>query len=80
MAVFWLSVAGPGVRTGVSLVALPAGGHGQTWTRDPDKMPVDWLTPVRREGDGAACPRCGLTLRRKLFGKRAAFFCSACQK
>jgi len=47
---------------------------------DPDKMPVDWLTPVRREGDGAACPRCGLTLRRKLFGKRAAFFCSACQK
>jgi len=47
---------------------------------DPDKMPVDWLTPVRREGEGAACPRCGLTLRRKLFGKRAAFFCSACQK
>ena len=40
MAVFWLSVAGPGVRTGVSLVALPAGVHGQTWTRDPDKMPT----------------------------------------
>ena len=40
MAVFWLSVAGPGVRTGVSLVALLAGGHGQTWTRDPDKMPA----------------------------------------
>lgn len=47
---------------------------------DPDKMPNDWLTPVRREGEGAACPKCGLTLRRKLFGKRAAFFCSACQK
>jgi formamidopyrimidine-DNA glycosylase len=47
---------------------------------DPDKMPIDWLTPVRREGEGAACPKCGLTLRRKLFGKRAAFFCSACQK
>jgi formamidopyrimidine-DNA glycosylase len=47
---------------------------------DPDKMPLDWLTPVRREGEGAACPKCGLTLRRKLFGKRAAFFCSACQK
>jgi len=40
MAVFWLSMAGPGVRTGVSLVALLAGGHGQTWTRDPDKMPA----------------------------------------
>jgi len=25
---------------GVSLVALPAGVHGQTWTRDPDKMPT----------------------------------------
>ena len=47
---------------------------------DPDKMPFDLLTPVRREGEAAACPKCGLTLRRKLFGKRAAFFCSACQK
>ena len=42
MAVFcWLySWLGPGVRTGVSLVALPAGVHGQTWTRGPDKMPT----------------------------------------
>src|ERR1700750_2439140 len=67
MAVFWLSVAGPGVRTGVSLVALPAGVHGQTWTRDPDKMAtraaarmaapggpaLAWSGPGRFPGEGA---------------------------
>ena len=31
---------GAGVRTGDSLVVLPAGVHGQTRTRDPDKMPT----------------------------------------
>jgi hypothetical protein len=52
MAVFWLSVAGPGVRTGVSLVALPAGVHGQTWTRDPDKMPAGGRRAYSRAGWG----------------------------
>src|SRR5215472_13009939 len=32
--------AGPGVRMGDSLLVLPAGVHGQTRTRDPDKMPA----------------------------------------
>src|SRR5690348_3965646 len=52
MAVLWLSVAGPGVRTGVSLVALPAGVHGQTWTRDPDKMAVGGRRAYSRAGLG----------------------------
>ena len=52
MAVFWLSVAGPGVRTGVSLVALPVGVHGQTGTRDPDKMPTGPPRAYSRAGLG----------------------------
>jgi len=52
MAVFRLSVAGPGVRTGVSLVALLAGVHGQTWTRDPDKMLAGRRRAYSRAGWG----------------------------
>ena len=59
--------AGPGVRTGDSLLVLPAGVHGQTRTRDPDKMPTGaaarmaapgwaalaWSGPGRFPGEGA---------------------------
>ena len=71
MAVFWclrlsllsLPVAGGlGVRTGDSLLVLPAGIHGQTRTRDQDNMPAGagwtraygraWLGGVSMVGAG----------------------------
>ena len=39
------------MQTDVSLVARPAGIHGQTWTTDPDKMPA-----------GAVAGRSGVTI------------------
>ncbi|RDD63198.1 Fpg/Nei family DNA glycosylase [Ferruginivarius sediminum] len=45
---------------------------------DPARMPDDWLTPRREDGDDT-CPRCGRPLETCKVGGRTAHFCSHCQ-
>lgn len=45
---------------------------------DYDRLPSDWLLHNRTEG--AECPRCGGTIRKRSVSGRAAYFCDRHQK
>ncbi|MGZ9812147.1 Fpg/Nei family DNA glycosylase [Pseudoroseicyclus sp. H15] len=44
----------------------------------PKSLPDDWLVHHRKPG--AACPRCGGTIRKKNIGGRSAYFCETHQE
>ena len=44
----------------------------------PEEFPAGYLTPVREEG--AACPRCGATIRRTEVSGRGTYYCPRCQR
>jgi len=45
---------------------------------DPERMPADWLL-TRRE-DGASCPLCDGTIRKKKVGGRSTYLCASHQQ
>lgn len=45
---------------------------------EPDEMPRSWLLPSRE--DGADCPRCGGTVRRKQVAGRSTYWCPSHQR
>jgi formamidopyrimidine-DNA glycosylase len=45
---------------------------------NPDELPESYL--IRHRSEGASCPKCGGTVKKRRFSGRSSYFCPKCQK